>query len=259
MTEAGDAGWDLSWYDKLTKNNYAGAILITKAAGRKEFMDKVLELNKVKPCIIHAGVTGWGRTMMEPGVQIPLTTIQAVRKLIDRGFPAERIVLRVDPIIPTEDGIQNALDVLELAKKHIPDVKRIRISIYDDYHKAREEMMKRGFDPIDNITKWKSEAERRPTKKQVDMVAKALIAAMPEQVFECCAEPEIAAKYPEHFVWTGCLSQKDCDLMGVEVPPGTGINGQNRFGCRCLMMKTELLSNKKRCPNNCAYCYWGRN
>jgi hypothetical protein len=152
-----------------------------------------------------------------------------------------------------------AENVLCAARSILPDIKRIRISIYDDYHKSREEMMRRGWQPIDNITKWKNEQERRPTPSQVQMVADRLTTLRPDCVFEVCAEPELAAHDPKHFIWTGCLSKIDLDLMNIPLPDNVGINGQNRYGCRCLTMKHELLNKKVRCPNNCAYCYWGRN
>lgn len=260
MTEAGDAGRDFTWFNTLTQvPAFKGAILITKYGQNEEFQEKAKALFKIKPCIIHFGCTGWGNSKMEPGNVTPEEYINSIRSFIDSGFPAENIVLRIDPIFPNKEGIDRALNVIRLAQSIIPDVKRIRISIYDDYHNSREEIVRRGYEPIDNITKWKNEQERRPTDTQVKMVADALIKATPNQIFECCAEPEIAKAYSDHFVWTGCLSKTDCDIMGIEIPNNVGINGQNRFGCRCLTMKQELLSKKHRCQNNCAYCYWGRN
>lgn len=268
MTEAGDAGLDLSWLNRLNNNlnaydqplkndTYAGAILITKAGHRPEFQKAVTELNL--PCVIHFDCTGWGSTKMEPNAPKYMDLLQSIREFIHRGFPAERCVLRVDPIIPTKQGIEIAKQTIFAATYTIPEVSRIRISIYDDYHKSREEMARRGYKPIDNITKWKNEQERRPTPEQVQNVAEMLIKAHPKKIFEVCAEPEIANAYPAHFVWSGCLSKKDLDLMHIPFPPNTGINGQNRYGCRCLTIKRELLNKKMRCPNNCAYCYWGRN
>ena len=59
MTEAGDAGRDLSWYDKLIANSrFAGAILITKYGQDASFQAKAKELFSQKPCIIHFGCTG---------------------------------------------------------------------------------------------------------------------------------------------------------------------------------------------------------
>lgn len=260
VTEAGDAGIDLSWFDKIKNGAFDGALLITKVSYLKSFQEKALELNETKPVIIHAGITGWGGTPMEPALKPYNEALASIRQFIDNGFPAEQIVLRVDPIIPTDEGIRRAQSVITEAKAVIPDVKRIRISIYDDYHNSRAEMIRRGYEPVDNFTKWKNEQERRPSPDVVRRVAEALLAVADDnQHFELCAEPELAAAYPDRFHWFGCVSQKDCDIMGITVPEGTRINGQNRFGCRCLQLKTEVLSNKRRCPNNCAYCYWGRN
>ncbi len=259
ITEAGDAGRDLSWYDKLIfDDRFAGSILITKFGQDPNFQQKAMDMLKNhKPCIIHFGCTGWGGSPMEPGNVLPEELISSIRRFIDSGFPADHAVLRVDPIIPTDEGLMRAAHVLELWRQRIPDITRIRISIYDDYHKAREEMIRRGYPPVDGITKWKNEAERRPSKITLQAVAQMLKSSAPGTTFELCAEPELQDFDPDTFRWSGCLSRIDCDIMGIEVPDGVGVNGQNRFGCRCLMLKRELLSNKRRCPNNCAYCYWG--
>lgn len=259
ITEAGDAGWDLSWYDKMmTSESLKGVVLITKALWRKEFQQKVLMLIKSKPAIIHCGVTGWGGTNMEPGTKPADITLIALRGMIDNGFPASNIVLRVDPIIPSNEGIERACNVLRLAKQIVPEVTRFRISIYDDYHKAREEMIRRGYPPIDSNTKWKNETERRPTSTHANAVASAILRQNPHTIFEVCAEPELANTYPSSFCWTGCISQKDMDIMNLPMPQTPNVNGQKRYGCQCLTVKTELLQSKKRCPNNCAYCYWGQ-
>ena len=260
MTEAGDAGWDLSWFDKIIKNDEcAGGILITKSICNAGFQQKALEIIKHKPVIIHAGCTGWGGTPMELGSRPAIETMNSIRQLIDARFPATNVVLRIDPVIPTAEGLERAASVVKLAGEIIPDVTRIRISIYDDYHHSRDLMIARGYAPIDNFTKWKNEKERRPKPEQVKAVAETMLKyAKPEQIFELCAEPELETAYPERFRWSGCLSHIDCDIMGIKVPSNIGINGQNRFGCRCLRMKRELLQNKRRCPNDCAYCYWSK-
>ena len=259
ITEAGDAGWDLSWYDKMMKTqSLAGVVLITKALWKPEFQQKALALFQSKPVIVHCGITGWGGTNMEPGTKNADETLIALRKFIDSGFPVANIVLRIDPIFPTAEGIQKACDVLKLASHIVPDVTRIRISIYDDYHKARAEIMSRGYRPIDENTKWKNETERRPTDTQANAVASALLRFYPHGQFDVCAEPELEKIYPNNFHWTGCISPTDCQIMNLPVPQDASVNRQNRYGCQCLQVKTELLSKKQRCPNNCAYCYWGQ-
>lgn len=261
-TERGDAALNLSWYDKAVdrRSAYSGFVLITKGISRPEFQDKVMALENERPgkTVIHACITGWGGTAMEPGAADYKTSVDAVKQLINKGFPADHIVIRIDPIFPTTEYVGRAADVSSYAHNVIPEVKRYRVSIYDDYINARREMIKRGFEPVDGIQGMKNEAMRQPTPEQVKIVAEAMINAAPEQKYELCAEPELASAYPEHFVWFGCISQADCDLMNVVVPEGTGINNQNRFGCRCLQVKKEMLTDTKPCGHNCAYCYWRR-
>ena len=259
ITERGDAGRDLSWYDKmLIDDTVEGAVIITKNIDSADFRSKLLDMHKNgKPCILHATVTGWGFSPMEPRVATTETAIDHIRKVIDDGFPADRIVLRVDPIIPTPEGMQKAYSVITRANITIPDVKRIRISVYDDYHGARDEMIARGYAPIDTFGKWKNEQERRPSRTAIQSIIKMLIQTnnVGTRVFECCAEPELAKAHPSIFVEQGCVSEQDYLLMGL-VPPLSLPNKYARFGCKCLSTKKELLTEKKPCPNNCAYCYW---
>ena len=260
ITERGDAGCNLSWFNKLKNDpTISGAILVTKSCDNSMFIPALHDISQIKPIILHATITGWGGTKMEPNVHNPVKVMESIRNMIDSNqFPAKNIVLRVDPIIPTTEGLMHAIAVLEQSKQFIPDVTRIRMSIYDDYHAARDEMMRRGYPPVDNITKWKNEKERRPSQSTIDVVAQSIIAARPNTIFECCAEPELVQAYPDHFTATGCCSAKDLEIMNLPVPNVTSVNGQNRFGCLCITAKTELLTQKARCANNCAYCYWGK-
>ena len=99
ITEAGDAGLDLSWANKL--DTVGGAVVITKCIS-PEFYDAVLS-NKDK-LIIHATFTGYGHSVLEPNVPSPYDEFDAIMALERAGFPKERIVIRVDPIIPTPRG-----------------------------------------------------------------------------------------------------------------------------------------------------------
>lgn len=42
----------------------------------------------------------------------------------------------------------------------------------------------------------------------------------------------------------------------IDAVERTRSNNQHRFGCLCNSAKKELLTNKKPCGHNCAYCYW---
>ena len=261
ITERGDAGLDLSWKDKLKTDAFGGAVLITKRGDRPEFQNAITDVMIKNPdayenkkLIIHFTITGWGGTAMEPNVSTPETVIASVKNLI-KTFPANNIVIRVDPIIPTDEGLERAKHVFDLIASELPEIKRVRISIYDDYHKAREEMMRRGYPPVDNFTKWKNESERRPNQNQINKIAEIISAHKKQFRVEMCAEPELA-EIDEYFLHTGCVSKFDCDILGISVPDDILTNMQNRFGCQCLSIKREMLTNKCVCANNCAYCYW---
>lgn len=99
ITEAGDAGDDLSWKDKV--DDLDGAILITKNVN-PEFSKLVVDNKNI--FVVHATTTGYGGTVLEPNVQKPSKQLQEIKNLINLGFPKERIVIRVDPIIPTRKG-----------------------------------------------------------------------------------------------------------------------------------------------------------
>jgi hypothetical protein len=64
--------------------------------------------------------------------------------------------------------------------------------------------------------------------------------------FEACAE-----NFPFQ---TGCISQRDADILGSNVVL-MGNKGQ-RKGCLCPRNKSEMLTHKSHCQHGCLYCYW---
>ena len=81
ITEAGDAGLDLSWVNKL--DTVDGAVVITKCIS-PEFYDAVLS-NKDK-LIIHATFTGYGHSVLEPNVPSPYDEFDAIMALERAGL-----------------------------------------------------------------------------------------------------------------------------------------------------------------------------
>lgn len=130
VTERGDAGLDMGWVGKL--HDLDGAILITKKITNK-FAKAVLG-DLPCPTIIHATCTGLGGTAFEPCVPDFTVQLSSVQKLVDHGFPKDRIVLRVDPIVPTPDGLAAADRVLRTATGMglLPGM-RMRVSLFDQY------------------------------------------------------------------------------------------------------------------------------
>ena len=197
--------------------------------------------------IVHATCTGWGETDFEPNVPDYKTQLHQLKKLINKGFPADYCVLRIDPIFPTLFGLKRVMEVLHEFEKQQTGIQRIRISIYDEYNHVKERLKAAGYNPCYGKNFYASQ-------KQMENVANALRSFSYQ--FETCAEDLLAKKYPNSFKQVGCVSNKDIDLMGLASVLNKEENGQQRTGCHCLTCKTELLTNKYRCPNQCIYCYW---
>ncbi len=248
-TEAGDAGLDLSWAKKLDKVD--GAVVITKIA-TDGFKDAVL-LNQNK-LVIHATITGYGGTVVEPKVPPAKDELLAIKDVVDAGFPANKVVIRIDPIIPTKKGLRTAQNVFETAMGM--GFSRYRVSIIDMYPHVRDifaaNRLPCPYGP------WFS-----PYKEQVDATDALLLNVQdtwrglyPEREdelrIECCAEPGLT-----NAIHSGCVSAYDLALLGLDADDDTQ-NGWQRPNCLCYSGKKELLTKKKRCPNGCLYCYWGR-
>ena len=247
VTEAGDAGLDLSWADKL--GTIDGAVVITKRVS-PEFRKAVL-VNKDR-LIVHATTTGFGGSIIEPNVPTVAYQLKSVLKLVEDGFPKNKVVIRIDPLIPTARGLETALNVI---KKFMDDgFSRYRISVIDMYPHARKRFAEAGL-PLPYGDGFK------PSKRQFKLVDNMLIAAKEywcksnnseELRIEACAEPELNEP-----IQCGCISTYDIKLLGFETDNNEIDSlGYQRRGCMCYSGKTGLLEHKKRCEHGCLYCYW---
>lgn len=232
ITEAGDAGLDFSWVDKLFDLN----IIISKhLTERNEQLIETLLKNSNK-IIFHCTCTGYGSTKMEPNVPTPFEVYNGIKLLIQKGFPVQNIVLRTDPIIPTTKGIRRVEKIWDLFSD--TGIKRCRYSVIDMYPHTKERLLKEyGKIPFDTFT---------APQKMKDAVKYAVENYKKPYSFESCAE-----NLPEP---VGCISKRDFDILGIPFDNPKG--GFQRKGCLCVAGKTELLNNKKRCPSGCLYCYW---
>lgn len=233
ITEAGDAGLDFSWADKLLKGN----IIITKhltVANTK--LTKLLIENKDR-IILHATCTGYGNTEMEPNVPTIIDVHSGILNLIKQGFPINHIVLRTDPIIPTKIGIEHVIKVWELFKDS--GITRIRYSIIDMYPHVKERIYK--------VYKRVPFESFNAPKYMINNVLEAIEPYRKYYTFEACAED-----LPDRI---GCISKKDYEILGLDTST-IQEGGFQRKTCACCVGKTELLTNRKRCPSKCLYCYW---
>jgi len=233
ITERGDAALDLSWTNKIS--NIDGAILITKAVSSVKFQNAVKEFkDKV---IIHATITGFGGTPIEPNVPTYEETLNGLYEL-ESFMPEGNIVLRIDPIIPNEAG----RSWIHYLIKNIPvSVKRIRFSIIDNY----KHILQRGLE-----LPWSS--FHAPPHLIADVVNDFMPYSHTHYI-ECCGEDH--PLIPEEWK-RGCISDRDVLMLRLDINKIPKILSGQRKSCKCLSIKTELLNNKGQCKHGCLYCYW---
>jgi len=225
ITERGDAALDHGWLPWVKEGN--PAILITKDPYMLYQQIQTMPKNRFN-IIVHAAITGLGASVFEPNVPDKDTSLMGYERLITI-FPIDRVVLRIDPVIPTEEGIRIAKSVLIHKIQH----GRVRISFIDQYPHTKARLKEAGVSlPWDSF--------HAPLKAR-------------QEAYEELGRPEICGE-PD-FACTGCVSERDCKTLGV-FPKDLGT--QRKF-CACLMNKKELLKNKEPCGHGCLYCYWGKN
>jgi len=221
ITERGDAGLDFSWEKEYERYGCDGVILITKHLSQ-QFIEKAKGYNS----IVHATITGYGGTGIEPNVPSYLESAEQFL-ILKEEIGRERVVLRIDPIIPTEEGIRAAKKVFALLPGN-----RTRISFLDNYPHVRQRFRTAGLKPL-----------QYPF--HAPLITRQHIAGLFPGA-EICGELGMPCK--------GCVSETDLQVLGIE--PVSTSAGRQRPECKCLAVKRELLAHRGQCASGCLYCYW---
>lgn len=234
--EAGEIAFNLEAFDRL----YKGNIIITKRLTDKVIEKLVEHQDKV---ILHLTVTGMGGTRIEPFVPKTEETHAKLVKLIEAGFPVSHVVIRLDPIVPTERGMNTALNVI--AAFGGLGIKRLRFSFLDNYKHVKTRFKKEGIPELYGGEFHAPLEERLAHAKKIEEMAHD---AGFESV-EACGEPGIES--------ISCLSQRDIDILGLTDQITLEGSAEQRDSCECPANKSELLRVKPhQCENKCLYCYW---
>ena len=231
ITERGDPVFDPSWIGWVREGK--PAILITKSPHLLLETLSDMHGNSIN-VIVHATVTGYGGTILEPNVPKPKVAMQGYEGLIDLlGY--ERVVLRIDPIIITEKGLMTARTILASARKIAQT--RVRISFLDLYPHVIKRFTEAGI-PLPHKGFHASKAARLLAYRSLNHITS------PWKT-EICGEPDLPV--------TGCISLADCQTLNVQPMEKLGTQ---RPTCACFGNKLELLSSKSQCEHKCLYCYW---
>ena len=113
ITERGDASFNLKWKSWVKRGN--PAILITKQP--EILVNQLVEIDNPN-IIIHCTITGNGSTVMEPDVPPYKDSLDAYYYLVEK-YGSDRVVLRIDPIIPVEPYLSNSYKVYNEAKLYL--------------------------------------------------------------------------------------------------------------------------------------------
>ena len=235
ITERGDAALDTSWKQWVMEGHQA--ILITKNA-RKLFEglyeDKKLNLINPKNIIVHATVTGYAGTDLEPNVPKPdWRSINNAKEILGLAD----LVLRVDPIIPTEEGTKIACDVIDNFNNNKLN-SRVRISFIDNYYHIRDRGVKLPWTSLHAPLEMRKESYNKILK----------VCTKYDYSLEVCGEPSFECK--------GCISKRDLQSFNIDYKNIGFPKNYQRGACACLGIKHELLNNKHPCAHKCKYCYW---
>lgn len=254
ITENSDPSYDTSWVEKL--KDIDGLILITKGLAKSWMPKLILDAIHVKPMILHCTCTGWGNTQVEPNVPHTESTMKALENLILNGFPAKNVVFRIDPIIPTTEGLLRVSKVLALLtelNRNIShtnqQITRIRISIMDNYKHVIKRFRMSGFGTLYN-------GQFQAGLEEIKHII-FLTKMYPNFEYSACAETKMTNIAGDRIKPQGCISEEDLSIMNLPIEEFFE-NPQGRTGCHCLSCKTEVLKRNHTCPHNCLYCYWKR-
>lgn len=231
ITERSDPSLNFSWIDSM--KNVNGAIIISKNLNEKLKEYLLFYSHKV---IFHHTITGFGGTFLEPNIYGYMRAFEELEDLINKGFPKEQVVIRIDPMIPTDEYFNRNLDVIKEAVNR--EYTRIRFSFLDMYPHVKNRF--RFNLPYTTFN---------PSKKMIDYVLSEIKGYSTVIDFESCCE---------HTPYKlGCISQKDLTLLKLN-----DIFKSNPFrqrpDCLCHQGKTELIKidKKQPCAYKCIYCYW---
>lgn len=239
ITERGDASSHFkAWTAKMDAVD--GVIAVTKNPAF--LLRKLRHYNTpLDKLVVHCTITGWGGTAWEPRVPSTAKSVAAYHEFVEL-LGHDRVVLRVDPIIPTRSGIDRVVEVLEEATA--AENQRIRISFLDLYPHVRRRLMAVDTEDLFDVYDGKLHAPLWYRKRLLALVEELRGGC---QEIEVCGEPG--------FDCVGCVSRRDVAFLEVELPRLEPTSYQ-RKACACLAMKTELLDRRKPCKHGCLYCYW---
>lgn len=239
ITERGDAALDLSWEDWVFAQKRP-AILISKDPLKLygELSQMSVRYGFRPNVIVHCTITGFGGTKIEPNVPPSGVSFEGYRRFVDM-LGKDRVVLRCDPVIPTEKCAAFAAE--KIMSKSLGT--RIRFSFLDIYGHVKQRFADAGIDMGKlGVKAGNLHADLDDRLRLIEIIKRHV----PDfSLLSACGEPGIQSE--------PCVSKRDCDILGVTLMQPLF---QQRPACGCAANKKELLRARGQCGHRCLYCYW---
>lgn len=227
----------INHWDKIKKSILDGIPVV--AYSKAPIPDDIINLNKTNFSISYT-ITGWGGTWLESNVLDPEVMINEFNKA--SVILKNRVLLRIDPIIPTKEGIDKAIHVL----KGIMYPIRVITSVLQIYKDQIDIIKKLGVD--ESLYSVVSGRARFVRREVANRVISLMHVARPNINIQMCGMPYKV----EGSIHTGCIDDALLKAMGINeyirIQPGV-----QRPGCKCVISKKQLISGP--CEHTCAYCY----
>lgn len=210
----------------------------------KNLTDELIKLvsSYEEQTVVHVTITGWGSTWVEPGVPASIINLEQVNKLLST-YPLERTTIRVDPIIPSFEGVNKAAEILS----KLPADLRVISSVLQIY--KHSEMLISLLNLNESEFTVNSGRSRYVNKETAQKIFNYLLNIKAN--ISLCGHP-YKIEGTEH---DGCINETTLKLLNEEKYTKTS----QRPGCLCKAKKTQLLSYADRCTHRCVYCYAHKN
>jgi DNA repair photolyase len=254
ITEKSDASINYDWTNWALEKREP-TILITKDI--KKLLNTYPNLLSQPNLIVHATITGYGHSIFEQNVPKPNDTLSCLKELQQK----ERVVIRIDPIIPIDACIQQSKIIFDKCVEY--GFKRFRISILDLYPHVLDRFS--AFHEVNyqlkQIYNWDlshSLGDHKDYMIHAPLdIRKNIIKLFVNEKVETavCCEPGFDNNLCNELgvINDGCISRIDLILLGIK-PKQRYIKNNQREFCNCLSLKYELCKTRD-CTMKCLYCY----
>ena len=238
MNECGDARFHLGKIESALLSEKK-CIIYTKTLTKG--LVRVLT-GHVASTTLHITISGWGGTWLETGVETAEKEVAALLKLL-KIYPAERITVRVDPVIPTIEGMAKAVQVLSAIPQNVRVISSI-IQLYSNMHQLFDRLgiNKAYYTVKSGNVLFPSQSYAQAVYNELNNYHKVSVCGHPYILTGC-----------DH---DGCVNADSMRLLGLTP---VNMTGKQRPGCKCQAIKRQLLKYSDTCGHNCLYCYAHRN